>query len=528
MAEGKKGWYRRNKPENLQDMDRILILMTMDDEFLAFMIPLLDDLSILPQVSSMLQVTRWLIEFGKENGRAPREYLQEIFEEHRDKLDETEAELTTKLLERLNKQYLEGNFDDIALRHELSKAERYLQKQALVKNRDEMNTALSNDDVQEAIEVRNTFSLPSLSHASIGVDLLGDPYQLDMLRENGDEDALFTLPGEIGYRAGSVYRGDLWAFLAAMKVGKTWWLAEVARIAMRRGLNVFFASLEMSMRKMIFRFTQPMTNMIREQDRDKVVKYPYFSCMHNDGNRCTAKVEFYRKTEVCTLCSRYSEWWVRNNFKPLFKHDEIKLDKNPILNIENSIKALEKFRKRNQLMHRGSLYINSYPPRTTTVEQVHQDMKQVESWKGIKFDVFISDYADNFKDEGEYRHQLHEIWAKHKGIALGEKMAVFTASQSNTARDDAKRVTGGSWAEDIRKKGIIDVGIGLDAADHEREDQYLQANIIANRDLAYNSKQMITVLNCYQIGKVHLGSWVLPTKQGDFRVPWSWEKEKAN
>jgi hypothetical protein len=94
-------------------------------------------------------------------------------------------------------------------------------------------------------------------------------------------------------------------------------------------------------------------------------------------------------------------------------------------------------------------------------------------------------------------------------------MAVFTASQSNTAREDGKRVTGGSWAEDIRKKGIIDVGIGLDASDKERENQCLQANIIANRDLYFNSKQLITVLNCYQIGKVHLGSWVLPEMQED-------------
>jgi hypothetical protein len=92
-------------------------------------------------------------------------------------------------------------------------------------------------------------------------------------------------------------------------------------------------------------------------------------------------------------------------------------------------------------------------------------------------------------------------------------MAVFTASQSNTAREDGKRVTGGSWAEDIRKKGIIDIGIGLDADDKERMDNCLMANIIANRDLAFNSKQLITVLNCYQIGKVHLGSWVLPERQ---------------
>jgi len=191
----------------------------------------------------------------------------------------------------------------------------------------------------------------------------------------------------------------------------------------------------------------------------------------------------------------------------------LKLDKNPVLDIPNSIEALKKFKERSSMMNKGALFINSYPPRTTTVEQVYQDMKQIEIYQGLKFDVFISDYADNFRDQGEYRHQLHEIWAKHKGIALDEQMAVFTASQSNTARDDGKRVTGGSWAEDIRKKGIIDVGIGLDADDQERAKGYLQANIVANRDLRFNSKQLITVLNCYHIGKVHLGSWVVPGLQ---------------
>lgn len=516
MAQGEKGWYRRNKAGNLGEIEHILILMTMNDEFLKFITPLLNDLSILPQVPSLLQVVRWLIDFEKQSGRAPREYLQKIFEQEKDVLDEVEVDLITKLLARLNKKYLEGNFEDIALQYELDKAEQYLQKQALNKNKEDIDVALNNDSIDEAIRIKESFILPSLSHASIGVDLMGDPEQLDKLNENNEGEGLFSLPGDLGFRAGPVYRGDLWAFLAAMKVGKTWWLTEVARIGMRNGLNVFFASLEMSMRKMVFRFTQPITHMVRKEDHGRVVDFPYFSCDKNiRGRRCGAGVPEYRVTEVCTLCSRSRNWGVRARFSPKFLHRQIKLDKNPLLNIDNSKEALKKFKKRNQLMNGGALYINSYPPRTTTVEQVYQDMKQIEHYKGIKFDLFISDYADNFRDQGEYRHQLHEIWAKHKGIGLQEKMGVFTASQSNTAREDGKRVTGGSWAEDIRKKGIIDVGIGLDADDKERANQSLTANIIANRDLAFYSKRLITVLNCYQIGRVHLGSWVLPHLQGE-------------
>jgi hypothetical protein len=214
-----------------------------------------------------LKVVKWLIDFERENGRAPREYLQKIFEKEKDVLDEVEAELISKLLIKLNKQYIEGGFEDIALQYELSKAEKYLQRQSLIKNKEEIDIALSNDLVEDAIRARDDFVLPSLSHASIGVDLMGDPQQLERLDEGDDGEGLFTLPGDLGYRVGPVLRGDLWAFLAAMKVGKTWWLTEIARIAMRRGLNVFFASLEMSMRKMIYRFTQPITSMVRPQDK---------------------------------------------------------------------------------------------------------------------------------------------------------------------------------------------------------------------------------------------------------------------
>ena len=112
----------------------------------------------------------------------------------------------------------------------------------------------------------------------------------------------------------------------------------------------------------------------------------------------------YRPMEVCTFCTRSRDWRVRKKFSPLFSWREVKLDKNPVLNIPNSIKALEKFKRRNTLNRGGSLYINSYRPRTTTVEEVYQDMKQIESYKGIKFDMFVSDYADNFRDQGEYRH----------------------------------------------------------------------------------------------------------------------------
>jgi hypothetical protein len=515
MAPPKKTWYRRNKAENLEEIEHIIILMTVSDEFLRFIAPLLSDLSILPQVSSMLKVIRWLVDFQKRNNQAPREYLQKIFEEKKDTLEEVEEGLIGKLLARLNEKYLTGDFDNITLQYELDKAEEYLQRQALKKNKEDIDAVL-NSDVEEAVRVKESFILPSLSHASIGVNLIGDPQALERLDEKNETEGLFSLPGDLGFRAGPVYRGDLWAFLAAMKVGKTWWLSKVARIGVQKGLNVFFASLEMSMRKMVFRFTQPMTRMVKSQDRGRTVDFPYFNCSNNiNGKRCRLKREEYMRIQACTFCSRSRDWRIRRNFDPLIGHEEIKLDKNPLLDIPNSIKALERFQKRNSVTGGGALYINSYPPRTTTVDEVYRDMKQIETYQGIKFDMFVSDYADNFRDQGEYRHQLHEIWSKHKGIGLTEKMAVFTASQSNTAREDGKRVTGGSWAEDIRKKGIIDVGIGLDADDWERKRQILTANIIANRDLAFNSKQLITVLNCYQIGKVHLGSWVIPSMQDE-------------
>jgi replicative DNA helicase len=519
MATEKKVWYKRSRPEKLEEINRILILMMTNDEYIRLVSPLLSDLSLLPEVSSITRVAKWSLDFQKTNDRAPREYLQKIFEEEKDTLDEGEAELIQKLLTRLNKEYLEGDFEDIALQYELDKTEKYIQRRALEKNKEEIENALSNDLVEDAIEIRQSFSIPSLSYASIGINLTGDPQQLKKLDDKEQLEGLFSLPGDLGYRAGPVYRGDLWAFLAAMKVGKTWWLSKVARMGVQNGLNVFFASLEMSMRKMIFRFTQPMTRMIKFQDKDKIVKEPYFNCLNNiEGRRgrwsCTERIDGHRgDRETCIVCSRSSNWFIRKKFVPLLLYKEIKLDNNPILNVKNSIIALERFKKRNITMGGGNLFINSYPPRTTTVDQVYGDMKQIESIHGIKFDMFVSDYADNFKDQGEYRHQLHEIWSKHKGIALDEDMAVFTASQSNTARDDSKRVTGGSWAEDIRKKGIIDIGIGLDASDDERERQFLQGNIIANRDLGFHSKQLITVLNCYQMGKVHLGSWVAPDKE---------------
>jgi hypothetical protein len=516
VASKKQKFYRRSRPENLDEIEHILILMSVDDEFVRFVSPLLSDLSILPEVPAVVRVARWIVEFNKRNKRAPREYLQKIFEEQEDRLDEADAELTKKLLARLNEKYLQGGYEDVALQHELDRAEKYLQKRALAKNNAESDAALKNDSVEEAVEIKERFVLPSLTSAAIGINLGGDPQELEKLDSKKEEDGLFHLPGDLGFKVGPVYRGDLWAFLAAMKVGKTWWLSKVARMALDRGLNVFFASLEMSMRKMVFRFTQPLLNMVKVQDKGRVVRYPYFSCRNNvRGRRCRKKIDQYAEEEICTLCSRSINWKVRANFSPSLEYRDMELRENPILNVDNSVHALGRFRKRIQQMSGGSLYINSYAPRTTTVEQVYSDMKQIESYRGIKFDVFISDYADNFRDQGEYRHQLHEIWSKHKGIGLDENMAVFTASQSNTAREDGKRVTGGSWAEDIRKKGIIDVGIGLDASDKERENQCLQANIIANRDLYFNSKQLITVLNCYQIGKVHLGSWVLPEMQED-------------
>ena len=124
------------------------------------------------------------------------------------------------------------------------------------------------------------------------------------------------------------------------------------------------------------------------------------------------------------------------------------------------------------------------------------------------YDCIITDYADKFRPEynKDYRHGINEIWEGHKGLAQDKNAIVITGSQSNTVRTGA-RIKQGSWAEDIRKLNLIDIGISLNITPEQKIKGMMEIGIMANRYDYFDVLGNINVLHQLKIGRPYLGGY---------------------
>jgi KaiC/GvpD/RAD55 family RecA-like ATPase len=159
-----KAWRRRKKID-LTPLKRIVILMTVNDEFLRNVIPIFDDVSCLPNAPHLLQVIRWSISHSNRYRRAPREYIDTLFKKFKDEAggeDEAEVKLLASFLSKLNEEYLRGDYEDIDINYELEVAEKLIRSYSLVKNSNDIIAAVKANATEEAVEIRKSFTLPGL------------------------------------------------------------------------------------------------------------------------------------------------------------------------------------------------------------------------------------------------------------------------------------------------------------------------------------------------------------------------------
>jgi replicative DNA helicase len=118
----------------------------------------------------------------------------------------------------------------------------------------------------------------------------------------------------------------------------------------------------------------------------------------------------------------------------------------------------------------------------------------------------VIDYADliSSKIKGEYRHQLDDIWANLRRLALERNICVVTASQSGraAARGDSSDE---NIAEDIRKVAHVTKMIAINATKEDKMNSVYRVSQIVERDDATNYEQCF-LLSCLDLGQVCLDS----------------------
>jgi len=95
----------------------------------------------------------------------------------------------------------------------------------------------------------------------------------------------------------------------------------------------------------------------------------------------------------------------------------------------------------------------------------------------------------------------------HKALASERKCLVISASQSNTGRDDEKKIKSGDFAEDIRKRAEVDIAFSLNQTSDQKEKGIMIISPMKIRDDDFNPKMECMVLQQLRIGKPYLDSY---------------------
>jgi hypothetical protein len=83
---------------------------------------------------------------------------------------------------------------------------------------------------------------------------------------------------------------------------------------------------------------------------------------------------------------------------------------------------------------------------------------------------------------------------------------VLTATQSDSAAYDAKRISRKHFSNDKRKNAHVTGMIGLNQTPDEKTEGYMRLNWVVLRESFYNEKQYCYVATCFELANMAVRS----------------------
>jgi hypothetical protein len=505
---------QRRKPVDKRIERQIITGMITNTSFLEQIIKMYNKGCFSLPFMDML--ASWCIEYFENYKQAPSKIIQDLFLSKSKTLDDTNKEQIELLLSGLSEEYEQA--DTLNVDYLLDETEKHFILQKQTRLRDNLSLCLTGGRKEDADKFiadycgDRTIRRPS----SLGVDPIRDRGAIERAFSEQNSDNLFSMPGDLGFMIPPFGRNLFALIVASSGRGKTWWLQEIAIIALLRNFNVLFVSLEMSEKQMIQRIHHRLSGLPKERYSGEIW-LPVFDCMKNQVGECDIKTrakliskrgdslpfpdDAPKGYKACIDCMGMKDFEVSSWHK--------KVNREAI----TALKAIEKSEAIVKNRIKGAKFkLLDLPPNSSRFSDLVTMIDNMEYYEGWIPDVVITDYADKFMAEKdapkEYRHRLYDISTRHKALAKQKHIFVVSASQSNTSRDEEEDVGAGGFAEDIRKKAEIDIGFSLNQTDDEEKRGIMRVSMMKGRDeVKISSKSQCIVLQQLRIGRPYLDSY---------------------
>lgn len=406
----------------------------------------------------------WCVDYFNQYGTAPGHHIQAMFDEWAAgaNVKEDEVKFVGGLL-----AYASDTYKPVQPAFAIETASRYFNKTFPATRLREAAELLAVDRVDDAwavIEDLKPIASGTTSHTTLGdVGLFEAAYDYTL------EPDLFTWPEELEalnelFR-NQLSRGSFVSFMAPEKVGKTFWLMELAWQAARCGNRVAFFSVgDMSgvqLRKRL------IPRVVRRPVQAKEVRVPNYispgGVADEDSVTFTTRVweeELPRAEFEATLAQ-----WAGS---PIGQN--IKLFDSPML------------------------CMTAEGIRTRCVRLAHG---------GWPVDVVVVDYADilgaiNGKDDS--RAQTNRTWMELRRISQELNCLVLTATQADAASYTAQTITRSNFSEDKRKLAHVTGMCGINQTAIEKQLDVTRLDWVLGRELEITKP--CNVAGCRSLGRV--------------------------
>lgn len=401
-------------------------------------------------------VSQWVLEYYDRLQDAPGKAITDIYIARQGELNEADRGLVYAFLKNCSASWKPTN-----VKYAEDMASKFFQQRSLERLIDDLKSKAAGGNIDGAQRVIADYVKPELVH-SRSIDILHDVSVIQNSFQNEDEE-LFGLRGNMNRLVGGpLCRGDLVAFLAPPKSGKTWWMIDTASTAMTRGQRVLFISCEMTEEQIVRRFWQSLSG-----------------------------------------CSRFGEKAPGSIFQQNGQNFDLVQGERITRRIDLEKASIEAIQKTYLEVSSGELKIRCYPPRTLTLQKLRSELKVLEVFENFVPDVIVIDYADimALPSGRERRLQLDDLWLGLRNINLEMNNLIITASQTGRETVGGRRDADESnIAEAVSKVNHVTRMITINRSKRDKRLGIYRLGCQTMRDGKECFEQLV-VCNCLEIGR---------------------------
>ncbi len=411
-------------------------------------------------------IAQWCIKYYKKYEKAPLNQIEELYERWSTKSkDKHTINLVEKFLSGLSEEYeqteKESNSDYL-----IDVAGRYFNQVKIKRLIENVENELEDGAPEKATEQIASYNQIEMGVGE-GIDILQDK---EAIREAflDKQESLITYPGALGkFFKPALERDAFIAFVGPDKVGKSFWLIDIAYRAMtQRKRTAYFEAGDQSKNQVMRRL---MTRICRRPIYSGKIKFP-------------TSIEYVKEIKQCEV-----DW------------DVVRFPKR--MSWQYAYKKCQKL-MRVKIKSKTSYFRLSCHPNSTLSIRIIQSVLQNWARDGWVPDVIVIDYADILDmshSQLEGRDLIDETWKRLRSLSQIYHCLIVTATQSDTAAYSTRVITKENFSGDKRKNAHVTGMIGLNQTDEEKKDGVTRLNWVVLREGKFRETKCVYVAGCLDV-----------------------------